>query len=236
MKKLLRMIIALLLVFPVLSGFHSHAKAAENEDIVAFAKKFNGSPYRYGGMSPSGFDCSGFVSYVYKQFGISLPRTAADQFYQGEKVSSSELVPGDLVYFTTFAPGPSHAGLYIGGGKFIHAASPRNGVMISSMDNKYFKSRYLGARRYLVGAQVKGATTLLSVKKGQIGMVTVTKKVTLWKRNDKNELTSVRVVKPGEKFRVYTRDNLHGGQFGLGSNLYITNIAGSVQYIDIQKH
>jgi hypothetical protein len=232
MKKLLRIVTALLLVLPIFSGINSNAKAAGNSDIVGFATKLAGSPYRYGGSSPSGFDCSGFVSYVYSKFGIKLPRTASGQFSQGKAVKKSELAPGDLVYFTTTSKGPSHAGLYIGNRKFIHAASQRYGVIISSIDSNYFKPRFLGGRRYLQSSAVKAETTLLPYKKGQIGMVTVKKKINLWKRGANHKLTAVRVLKPGEKYRVYGKT---GGQFSLGSNLYITNIAGYLDYIGITK-
>ena len=223
---------ACLLFLPFTFGFQGNAKAAGNEDIVVYAKQFQGVPYKWGGTSPSGFDCSGFLTYVFKHFGIQLPRTAADQFAQGEKVSSNELVPGDNVYFTTYKPGASHAGIYVGDRKFIHAGS--NGVTISSLDQSYYKQRYLGARRYLQLGQVKDATTLAPAKKGQIGWITIQKRINLWKRDNNNKLKAVRVLNPGEHYRVYSRDNLYGGQFNLGSQLYITNMTGYIEYIAVQ--
>jgi hypothetical protein len=235
MKMILKMITSILLILLFFVGMHTNAKAAGNENIVEYAKTFQGIPYKYGGTTPSGFDCSGFVGYVYKKYDIQLPRTAAGQFYQGKVISSAEMAPGDLVYFATTSSGPSHAGMYIGDRKFIHSAS--RGVEITSLDSNYFKPRFLGARRFIepASAQVKDATTLLPMKKGQIGMVTIKKKINLWQRDTNNKLTAVRVLQPGDKFRVYSKDNLYGGQFNLGSKLYITNIEANIEYIAMQN-
>jgi len=97
-------------------------------------------------MSPSGFDCSGFTLYIYRQLGVRLPHSAADQFYLGTPVSRSDLLPGDLVFFETYTQGPSHVGIYVGEGRFIHASS-RRGISLDSLDSSYYASRYLGARR-----------------------------------------------------------------------------------------
>lgn len=111
--------------------------------VITEAKKYIGTPYLWGGNTPAGFDCSGFSKYVFEKVGISLPRTAATQFSGLKAVSSPS--PGDLVFFTTYAPGPSHLGIYIGDNKFIHAGSS-TGVTITDMNNPYWKPRYLGAR------------------------------------------------------------------------------------------
>lgn len=116
--------------------------------IIQNALRLTGVPYIFGGTTPSGFDCSGFVRYVFGGAGVSLPRAADDQFDSGRQVAYSKLQPGDLVFFTTYAEGPSHDGIYIGDGKFVHASSSR-GVTVDSLGNTYWSSRYYGARRVL---------------------------------------------------------------------------------------
>uniref|UniRef100_A0A7C5PB87 Glycoside hydrolase n=1 Tax=Thermodesulfobium narugense TaxID=184064 RepID=A0A7C5PB87_9BACT len=115
--------------------------------IIRTAVRFMGISYRWGGEAPStGFDCSGFVQYVFRLNGINLPRTADLQYDAGKPISISELRPGDLVFFTTYLPGASHDGIYIGNGKFI-AANTSTGVSICSLDDPYWKNRYFGAVR-----------------------------------------------------------------------------------------
>ncbi|MBQ7502380.1 C40 family peptidase [bacterium] len=120
----------------------------EAQELLAQAKSYMGVPYVWGGASPSGFDCSGYVQYVYGQVGIDLPRTADVQFNAGDKVDAGEEAPGDMVFFETYAPGASHVGIYLGDGEFIHASSS-GCVRISSLEEDYFKARYLGAKRVL---------------------------------------------------------------------------------------
>ncbi|HWR42992.1 C40 family peptidase [Sporomusa sp.] len=120
----------------------------ETDNIVKTAEKYLKAPYRFGGESPKGFDCSGFVKYVYDRHGKKLPRTADVQYVTGKKVDRSSLKPGDLVFFNTYASGASHVGIYYDNGRFIHASSSR-GVMISRLDEPYWKPRYLGARRII---------------------------------------------------------------------------------------
>ncbi|HEX9416404.1 MAG TPA: NlpC/P60 family protein, partial [Gaiellaceae bacterium] len=110
--------------------------------VVAIAMRYLGVPYVWGGESPSGFDCSGFVMYVYAQVGVSLPHNAAMQYGYGTPVSMSQLEPGDLVFFY----GLGHVGLYIGGGSFIHAPHTGDVVKISSLSG-YYASNFVGARR-----------------------------------------------------------------------------------------
>ena len=110
--------------------------------------QFIGTPYASGGSSPAGFDCSGFTSYVYSNYGVSLPRTAAGQAGVGVEVSRSDLVPGDLVFFNTFG-GISHVGIYVGDNSFIHSTVPGDTVKISSMSSSYYSSRYVCARRVM---------------------------------------------------------------------------------------
>lgn len=117
------------------------------QQIVSLAKQFWGVPYVWAGRSPGGFDCSGFTSYVFSRMGISIPRMADEQFYSGMRVN--DLQPGDLVFFTTYEPGPSHVGIYVGNGQFIHASSGVGQVTVTSLSNEYYSSRYLGARRFI---------------------------------------------------------------------------------------
>lgn len=118
---------------------------SDSSSLVEKALSLTGVPYVFGGTSRSGFDCSGFTQYVFKQFGVSLPRTAAEQFNVGSSVKRAQLQPGDLVFFTTYASGASHVGIYIGGGSFVHASN--SGVRTTSLSDSYYASRYLGARR-----------------------------------------------------------------------------------------
>jgi cell wall-associated NlpC family hydrolase len=110
--------------------------------VVGIAMQYLGIPYVYGGASPSGFDCSGFIMYVYAQVGVSLPHNAAAQYGYGTPVDRSQLQPGDLVFFN----GLGHAGIYIGGGSFIHAPHTGDVVKISSMSG-WYTATYVGARR-----------------------------------------------------------------------------------------
>ena len=116
--------------------------------IVAAATNYIGVPYVFGGTSPYGFDCSGYVQYVFAKSGISLPRTADVQYEVGTPISTTDLVTGDLVFFSTYTYGASHVGIYVGDGRFIHASSSR-GVTIDSLGSSYWSSHYIGARRIL---------------------------------------------------------------------------------------
>ncbi len=116
--------------------------------VVQNALKFAGYPYVWGGSSPSGFDCSGFVWYVHKISGHNISRGLWGQLNGGPRISRDNLQPGDTVFFAnTYMPGLSHNGIYIGGGRFIHAADERSGVKISSLSEAYWASRYIGAAR-----------------------------------------------------------------------------------------
>jgi cell wall-associated NlpC family hydrolase len=112
--------------------------------LTRSAMRFIGTPYVFGGTSPSGFDCSGYTQHVFAMVGIHIPRTADVQFYAAHKIKNGMRV-GDLVFFQTYEPGPSHVGIYLGNGKFIHSSS--HGVMISRLGDSYWASRYLGAKR-----------------------------------------------------------------------------------------
>ncbi len=114
--------------------------------IVQTSMEYIGVPYVFGGTTPSGFDCSGYVRYVFANAGIYLPRMADEQYEMGMPVSTDELVAGDLVFFTTYTYGASHVGIYLGEGNFINASSSR-GVAIDSLYSSYWGSCYIGARR-----------------------------------------------------------------------------------------
>lgn len=118
--------------------------------VVELAQRFQGAPYVWGGISPNGVDCSGFVQEVFRLSGHNLPRLADEQFQQTSPIDLPQ--PGDLVFFTTYLPGPSHVGISLGGQDFLHASSSR-GVIRASLDDNYFKSRYLGAHRLSVWTQ-----------------------------------------------------------------------------------
>jgi cell wall-associated NlpC family hydrolase len=116
--------------------------------ISANAMQFLGRPYVWGGTGPSGFDCSGFVWYVHKVSGKNISRGLWGQMNAGPRVPQNQLQPGDSVFFAnTYMPGLSHAGIYIGGGRFIHASDERTGVTISSMSDSYWGPRFIGATR-----------------------------------------------------------------------------------------
>lgn len=126
----------------------SSGSSGSRKSVIEIANSMLGQPVVWGGASlAQGFDCSGLVQYVYRQAGISLPRTADLQFFVGQTVSTSSLQPGDLVYFTTYEPGASHVGIYIGNDKFIHTSFSQGVVAIGDMNDNYFVRRYYGAKR-----------------------------------------------------------------------------------------
>ena len=115
-------------------------------NILKTAYSMLGVPYMFGGISPGGFDCSGFVCYVFGKAGISLPRMADSQYYALTHIPRGNLRTGDLVFFETYCPGPSHVGIYVGDGKFIHASSSK-GISVAEVFTGYWGARYLGAGR-----------------------------------------------------------------------------------------
>lgn len=117
--------------------------------IISTAKSYLGVPYVWGGTSPQGFDCSGYIQYVFNKNGIVLPRVTSDQYTAGVSVSKVNLKPGDLVFFETYKPGPSHVGIYLGSNQFIHASSGAEKVTISNLTSTYYTSHYIGARRVI---------------------------------------------------------------------------------------
>lgn len=128
---------------PIVSGDGN----VEGYALSGTALSLRGAPYRDGGIDPSGFDCSGFVRYVYEQHGVAMPRQVRDQFRLGKSVDRDRLEPGDLVFFSTVAPGASHVGIVIGGDQFVHAPSERGVVRVESLSQQYWATRYIGAKR-----------------------------------------------------------------------------------------
>src|SRR3569832_1112375 len=124
--------------------------SSPQEKIVRAARNLIGVPYRFGGMTPSGFDCSGYVAYVYKlSIGRNLPRRTAEQIKFGKAISPAKVGPGDLLYFWIEEEKILHVGIYIGGDRFIHAPSSRGEVSIQRLHDRYWSERYRGARRVI---------------------------------------------------------------------------------------
>lgn len=142
------LVLILVLIHNPLAEAAKKPSSPQRDSIIKIAEKYLKTPYRFGGESPKGFDCSGFVKFVYAQHGKKLPRSADVQYKVGKKVERGKLKPGDLVFFNTYGKGVSHVGIYYGDGKFIHASSSR-GVMFSKLKEPYWHSRYLGARRII---------------------------------------------------------------------------------------
>ncbi len=123
------------------------ANSALAQQLLGIANQYKGVPYVFGGTTPSGFDCSGFTRYVYSAVGIDLPRMADEQYDVGSDVSMSNLQPGDLVFFSTYMPGVSHVGIYIGNDQFINASN--DGVSVADLNSRYWSSHYVGAKRVI---------------------------------------------------------------------------------------
>ena len=119
------------------------ADVRRGQSVVDLAERHIGAPYRWGGASPSGFDCSGLVRYVYARVGVTLPHNAARQFRLGRPVSRDSLEPGDLVFFDRLR----HNGIYVGNGRFIHARQAGKRVSIASLDEDWYAAHWAGARR-----------------------------------------------------------------------------------------
>ncbi|WP_455661806.1 C40 family peptidase [Pradoshia sp.] len=152
MKKLIIAITVLLssALLPLGPG-QSDASAAFSSKsvntIVNTGKKYIGTPYKWGGTTPKGFDCSGFVNYTIKKAtGKTVPRTSTALYKKGTKISKSKLKKGDLLFFNTSGRGVSHVAIYMGNNKMIHAVS--KGVKVDNLSNSYWNKRYVGAKRY----------------------------------------------------------------------------------------
>ncbi len=125
------------------------ASSGVGSQMAQFALQLVGCPYVYGGSSPSGFDCSGFVTYVVNHFGFSVSRTASGQMDNGVAVSRSQLQPGDLVFFNSgnSSKRATHVGIYTGNGQFVHASTSTTGVIVSDLNSSYYSRTYVGACR-----------------------------------------------------------------------------------------
>jgi cell wall-associated NlpC family hydrolase len=115
--------------------------------LAGTALSLRGIPYRNGGTDPNGFDCSGFTQYVFNQYGVVLPREVREQYRVGKSVKPEDLAPGDIVFFSTTEPGPSHVAIAIGGDEFVHAPSSTGVVRVERLSSTYWAPRFLAARR-----------------------------------------------------------------------------------------
>lgn len=115
--------------------------------MIATALALTGTPYRNGGSTPAGFDCSGFVQYVFARHGHTLPREVQSQFKVGDRIDRDDIEPGDLVFFETVSRGASHVGIAMGNGEFVHAPSSRGVVRVERYTSDYWAKRWVGARR-----------------------------------------------------------------------------------------
>ena len=152
----IRHIAACCAVLVVLSSAASVASAAPEpaiapgNQVADLAQQYVGSRYIWGGSSPAGFDCTGFVMFVFSQFGVSLPHNEAGQLAAGDRISSYDLQAGDvLVFANTYRAGLSHVGIYLGDGQFVHAVDERHGVQINNLWDGYWGPRFVGAAREL---------------------------------------------------------------------------------------
>ena len=127
---------------PVTAGAPDQAPASRNATAARLATRYLGAPYVWAGASPSGFDCSGLVMYAFGQVGVAIPHNAAQQFRLGVPVERDRLLPGDIVFFNELR----HNGIYLGDGRFVHATKP-GGVKIARLDDGWFRTRWVGARR-----------------------------------------------------------------------------------------
>jgi len=126
------------------------AKESIKARLLRVAQRMLAVPYRFGGTTLWGLDCSGFVQKAFAFLDLDLPRTAREQFREGAKVAKADLSPGDLVFFRTYAKYPSHVGIYLGDNRFVHASSSERKVTVESLDTPYYVKRYIGAKRLLL--------------------------------------------------------------------------------------
>ncbi len=146
MKKITALLLGLVLVLAFQAG-----SAFADSKLNGTISDLIGTPYKSGGTSSNGFDCSGFTSYVFDKLGVDLPRTSGSQAKTGTKVAKADLLPGDLVFFDTAGgnnSAVSHVGIYIGDGKFAHSSSSR-GVVTDKLNSSYYVDRYVTARRVM---------------------------------------------------------------------------------------
>ncbi|MGG1401115.1 C40 family peptidase [Bacillus salipaludis] len=142
------LVTVLLLMFSSFFSPIAEAAQTKGQKVVSYAPKYEGSPFKYGGTTPKGFDASGYTQFVYKNaINTKIPRTSADQYKVGKRVKLSQLQPGDLVFYKTNGKTVSFVAIYIGDQKFIGATS--NGVKVQSMKLAYWKDKYVGAKRII---------------------------------------------------------------------------------------
>src|SRR3989442_5850690 len=134
------------------------SRAFDGYALAGTALALRGSPYRNGGSDPAGFDCSGFTQYVFGQHGVFLPRGVSDQYKTGKPVRPDEVAAGDLLFFTTVAPGPTHVAIAIGGDEFIHAPSSAGVVRVERLRASYWAPRIISPRRGQCQISKKGFT------------------------------------------------------------------------------
>jgi cell wall-associated NlpC family hydrolase len=115
--------------------------------LADYALAFQGFPYRFGGADPTGFDCSGFVQYIFGQYGINVPRVVDEQWQVGKKIKPSKIQPGDLLFFSTNGSGASHVAIAVDEERFVHAPNSDGVVRVEALSSAYWGSRYVGARR-----------------------------------------------------------------------------------------
>ena len=137
--------------FPTPGGAPSAVRRPAPADagyaVAGSALALRGVPYRNGGADPTGFDCSGFTQYVFAEHGITLPRAVQEQFKVGRSIESRDVVAGDLIFFSTTGPGPTHVGISVGGDQFVHAPSSTGVVRVEHVSSPYWSRRFIGARR-----------------------------------------------------------------------------------------
>lgn len=155
-KRVIQMVIVALLI-SIAPFMTTQASAATGNEIVKIANSLLGVRYQMGGTTPTGFDCSGYTSYVYKKAGITLPRTSVSQYGTGKAVSKANLQAGDLVFFNNLGPGITHVGIYVGNGRFASAES--EGITTSSINDPYYWGKYYVGAKRIINTTVTAAST-----------------------------------------------------------------------------
>ncbi len=130
-------------------GAGGNDESAGGTTVLRIAESLIGAPYRYGGAGPDAYDCSGLVSYSFRQIGVVVPRTAAQQFAAATPVARRDLQPGDLVFFRLAGREVSHVGIYAGGDQFVHAPQRGGYVRMASLDDEVFRKGWAGAGRFI---------------------------------------------------------------------------------------
>lgn len=149
-KSILIMIILASAIYPYgMSGGIAADVSDKRAQIIKTAEKYLGARYNYGGMTTNGFDCSGFVQFVFRENGITLPRSTVDQFECGKKIDMHDAKPGDLVFFNIYGTRISHVGIFAGNSSFIHAPTWGKRVSYADMNLDYWKRTFVGAVTYL---------------------------------------------------------------------------------------